>query len=158
MSFVLRNELNKYVEDVIPHSNRLTEIRLKGSAPTTIINCYAPQAASDEQTKTDFYDSLQKAIRKAPKKGPIVIIGDFNARLQEPDNEEESEWIGEHTFAKGSETTWQQTPEVEENRELLLNICRQYKMLPMNTRFPKPAHKLATWCKPGTKMGDTMDR
>ena len=42
-----------------------------------------------------------------------MVAGDFNARLQEPDNEEEEEWIGEHTFAKGQEVTWQQSEEVE---------------------------------------------
>ena len=47
---------------------------------------------------------------------------------------------------------------MEFNRELLLNTCRQFKLIAMNTRFQKAPQQLATWCKPGAKKGDPMDR
>ena len=46
-----------------------------------------------------------------------MVIGDFNSKVQEPDNEEETDWIGEHTFCAGDDTTWQQSEEVENNRK-----------------------------------------
>ena len=85
-------------------------------------------------------------------------MGDWNAKIQEADNEEEEQWIGNHTFDKGEETTWQQTLGVEENREGLLEICRTFGLIICNTQFQKPPKHLATWRTMGAKEGDPIDR
>ena len=61
-------------------------------------------------------------------------MGDWNAKVQEPENEEEEQWIGPHTFSKGDDTTWQQSEEVETNRESLLDICRRFNLILCNTQ------------------------
>ena len=81
-------------------------------------------------------------------------MGDFNARLQEPDNEEEAEWIGPHTYDRGK----QQSIEVENNKERPLDTCRQFNMIPTDSLFQKPPATLATWTKPGTQKEDPYDR
>ena len=85
------------------------EIRLRGSAPLTILNIYAPQSARPEEEKEEFYKAAREAIKNINKTGPYLIVGDFNARLQEAANEDEEEIIGKHTFAKGQPTTWHQS-------------------------------------------------
>ena len=47
---------------------------------------------------------------------------------------------------------------MENNRELLLDFCRTFKLRAMNTTFQKPPCKLATWKAMGTKTGDPYDR
>ena len=112
MAFVINNEHNKQIEDLKPHTSRIVELILRSSAPLTIVNVYAPQSGRPEEEKEQFYQQLKEVLSKTNKKGPILIIGDFNARLQEPEDEEEEEWIGEHTYAKGQPTTWQQSDEM----------------------------------------------
>ena len=78
MSFVVSNEFNKYILDVIPHSNIIVEIRLTGAAPLTLINVDAPQAHRAAEDKDKFYRELDEAIQKNTPKG--VVCG--NGRLQ----------------------------------------------------------------------------
>ena len=150
MAFIIKNAMAKHITDIIPHSNRITEMRIAGSAPVTILNIYAPQSGRTKEEKDAFHQELRNIIKKIPKKGPYLIIGDWNAKVQEADTEEEQQWIGEHTFCKGTETTWQQTEGVEENREALLEHCREFTLAICNTRFCKPDFKLATWRTMGT--------
>ena len=63
-----------------------------------------------------------------------------------------------NTFGKGTATPWSHMEGVEENREALLDLCREYNLTPSNTRFAKPPKKLATWRTMNTVKGDPMDR
>ena len=101
MAFVIRNEMAKYVTDIIPHSNRCTELRLHGAAPISILNIYAPQSGRPQEEKDQFYGKLQQIIKSIPKKGPYLLVGDWNAKVQEAETEEEEQWIGRHIFEFG---------------------------------------------------------
>ena len=90
MAFVVKNEINKYVDSVIPHSNRLAEIRIRGSVRLMLLNIYAPQSGKQEEEKKQFYAHMKRIISHINKKGPYIVMGDFNARLQEAEDEEES--------------------------------------------------------------------
>ena len=134
---VLKNTLNKFVQDVIPHNNRMLELRINGDLPVSIISIYAPQAGRPEEEKTTFYETLNEVIAKVPKKGPYIIMGDFNAKIQEPDNEEEEEGFGQFTFGKGTPATWTQSDEVESNREHMLLICKKMEASGNEHAVPK---------------------
>ena len=43
MAVVVTNKMHKYITDVIPHTNRMVELRLCGTTPVTILGIYAPQ-------------------------------------------------------------------------------------------------------------------
>ena len=158
VAWVISNKLNKYISDVIPHNSRVTELRIEGTAPIFLMNIYAPQSGRPKEEKEQFYQELRSLIKNIPNKWPFLLIGDWNAKLQEPDNEEEAQWIGGHTFDKGASTTWTQAEGTEENREALLDLCREFTLTPCNTRFPKPPHKLATWKAMSTTKENPWDR
>ena len=103
-----------------------------------MISVYAPQAGRPQEEKEVFYTALNKHIKNINKKGPYLIMGDWNARLQEAENEEEELWIGPHTFDRNNETTWQKSDEVSCNRELMLETCRTHNLVACNTKFEKP--------------------
>ena len=69
VAIVIRNDLGKYVEDVIPHSPRIAEIRLKGVAPISITTVYAPQSGRTVEEKEAFYKELREIIKQVPRKG-----------------------------------------------------------------------------------------
>ena len=51
MAIIIRNKMAKYLKDVIPHSNRMVEVRLEGTAPITILAIYAPQSGRATEEK-----------------------------------------------------------------------------------------------------------
>ena len=65
---VIANKWVKYIEDVIPHSNRIVELRMRASAPLTVLCLYAPQAGRPMSEKDDFYKLAAEAIKKITKK------------------------------------------------------------------------------------------
>ena len=47
-----------------------------------ILNTYVPQNARPEDERRDHFEKLQQAISQIARKGPFVVLGDFNSRLQ----------------------------------------------------------------------------
>ena len=56
------------------------QVQLKGRK-VTIIQCYAPTNAADEETKASFYEMLQATIDKAPHGDIKILMGDMNAKI-----------------------------------------------------------------------------
>ena len=42
MAYVIRNQMNKYIQDIIPHRNRMLQVRLKGTTTISLLTVYAP--------------------------------------------------------------------------------------------------------------------
>ena len=78
--------------------------------------------------------------------------------MQEAENEEETQWIGPHTFARNQGTTWQQSEEVEEHRRTANTTLQGQRLTAINTRFQKNDTKLVTWKAIGTRTGDPLCR
>ena len=119
---------------------------------------YAPQAGRPQSEKEASYEKLQEIIKHIPQKGPYDLAGEWNAKVQEYENEEEAIWIGKHTFCRSDDTTWQQSEEVEANREDFLQLCRTLSLTACNTKFEKQSNKLATWRAIGTTGDDPWTR
>ena len=91
------------------------------------------------------------------KQGARLLMGDFNARIQERLNETES-MIGIHTFCKDHTTLHSTSAGVIENRSLLLNFLSQHRMISSNTFFEKHDSKLFTYREMHTKKSDPHTR
>ena len=105
--------------------------------------------------KTKLYDKLKELYKKYKSKHIVHILGDFNARIQIKASEEEA-CIGKHTFNKNKITLESQTPEVEESRNLLIDLCQTTGTTIMNTQFQKPDSKLATYRKPNNQQTELL--
>ena len=70
------------------------------------------------------------------KKGPTIIIGDMNARIQIKNSSTE-ECIGEHTFYKQYTNLEEQIEGVAHSRQLLIEFCTKNNCKIMNTMFKK---------------------
>ena len=65
-------------------SSRLITIRLR-AVPfnITIVQAYAPTSQYDDSEIEEFYDQLQNVIDRTPKKGILVVQGDWNAKVDQ---------------------------------------------------------------------------
>ena len=62
-------------------SDRLIMARFNSKyVKLTLLTCYAPTEAVDEEEKDVFYDQLQSAIDAIPFHDVLLVIGDLNAR------------------------------------------------------------------------------
>ena len=65
-----------------PVSSRLITIRLRAIPfNITIVQVYAPTSDYDDNEIDEFYDQLQNVIGQTPKKGILVVQGDWNAKV-----------------------------------------------------------------------------
>ena len=63
-------------------TERLLKLQLQTSAGlVSLISAYAPTLTSASELKDRFYDDLSAAISKVLPQEPLLIFGDFNARV-----------------------------------------------------------------------------
>eukprot|EP00975_Prorocentrum_lima_P000250 51875-Prorocentrum_lima.AAC.1 len=97
VAFVLSDKAHRHLVDIEPISDRIQRLTLKSSVLITFINIYAPPALRPEEEKEVFYEKLSEVYRTWAPRGPTIIAGDWNARLQARLTEEE-QYLGIHFF------------------------------------------------------------
>ena len=122
-------------------------IVLKGTLEVTIIVVYMPQSDRPSEEKQKADEDLQKVIDKRKSKGPIYILGDWNARLTYPNSETEELVMGKHTMHNSTATMSRFTEAMRENRELMLECSITNTLQILNTMYRKPLTKTATYRK-----------
>ena len=84
-------------------TERLTSIRVNTvDGAITIINAYAPTLVSSSESKDQFYGQLDEIIKSSSKDEPLVLLGDFNARVGS-DHQSWPTCIGHHGIGKINE-------------------------------------------------------
>jgi hypothetical protein len=149
----IRNKLIPYLILVEHCSGRHMLAKFhKQQRDLVILGVYAPHALREVELKNDFYDTLDNLYNKHKQK-EMIILGDFNARIYHRD-EEDPNVFGDH-FLQYSETTLQNMAlGSKENRSLFLDFASKHNLNLVNTFFPNPIEKLATFREVGTKYDD----
>ena len=74
-----------------PVNDRIISARFKTTtAHVTIVQIYAPTLAASNQYIEEFYDQLQEELNSIPVSDRVMVIGDFNAKVGEREEGEES--------------------------------------------------------------------
>ena len=110
-------------------------LTLRGTPGASIIITYMPTADRPQSQKDTAYDKLENITRKRINKGPIYILGDFNARLIYPSTEEEELIMGKHTMHDNSETVDELADNVRDNRDQLITFCTTNELRVTNTMY-----------------------
>ena len=71
VGFVINNKYITYIEDVIPHTDRLIQIKLKGTCNINLINVYMPPANRTEEEKVEVYKKLDGIISRTKGNGRL---------------------------------------------------------------------------------------
>ena len=84
VGFLVHKDIVNTVMGYRPVSSRLITIRLR-AVPfnITIVQAYAPTSQYDDSEIEEFYDQLQNVIDRTPKKGILVVQGDWNAKVDQ---------------------------------------------------------------------------
>jgi len=157
-AIAIRKEWIQHIEDIEPINDNIIYITLKGHMPVTIIGVHMPQAGRETADKERAYKIVDQIIRKHKNKGPTIILGDFNARIQKARNREEKQYMGEHTFDKNNTNIYNRGEGVQENRELILDLCRKHNLVIGNTLFQKQEQNKATYREIGVDREAEMKR
>jgi exonuclease III len=149
VGFVIDNKYIKYIEDVIPHTERFIQLKLKGTCNINLINVYMPPAVSKiivtEEEKEIIYKKLDAITYKARGKGPTYILGDWNARMQAQQSKEESKVFGKWTLEPDKCKVHELSDAVKWNRRRCIQFCQKHKLFLANTNFKKIPGKTATF-------------
>ena len=101
----------------------MMEIILNNCGPDVhIINHYAPHSGSKPEEKDTHWDILRQHTEKITRRHPLYILGDTNARLRGPTNDDERKIMGDFTFGKGGDYVDQMTEDMIENRQYLVDF------------------------------------
>ena len=117
-----------------------------GAGEFSILIAHAPHNQYDEDTKRAFYDELHQLVARVETKGPFIIMGDFNARLQGRLHDEDV--LGPHLFGKGVSFIGGD----QDTRSHFLDLCFQNRLLVSNTWFQHSFSKQVTYKEPGTSV------
>ena len=103
---------------------------------TTIIQVYAPTSKKEADEDTEkFYEDLQSVLATLKDKDPIIIMGDFNAKVGEGQQKES----GLGPYGLGTRN---------ERGEQLLTFCQANNFVITNTQFPHHPRRRYTWISP----------
>ena len=146
VGFAVRNTLLRSINTPIEGNERILSLQLHSSTgPVNLISAYAPTLTSAAEAKDKFYDDLSTAIEKIPEQEPLLILGDFNARVGADHNS----WptcLGQ--FGTGR---------MNENGQRLLELCCHHSRCITNTFFAtKPQHRVS-WRHPRSKHWHQLD-
>ena len=154
-AIMVSSRLWHLVKDVRPICGRMMKAVVRTRPKMIIFSVYAPHAGHDVEIKEAFYSKLQDEMGRGGHRNSIlsVVGGDFNARVGEPRNEEESKVIGQfaHVLCTEGErgNATEEVENVEENRALFMNWAASANLRATNTMFEHDEGATTTYQAPG---------
>lgn len=141
----------KVVPSVIectPVSSRFITMRLSAQPfNISIIQVYAPTAASTEDEIDDFYEQLEDLIEKVPTNDYLILQGDFNAKVG-------TDYITRKWKGVVGEFGCGYT---NERGEMLVDFCNTHGLVLANTLGNHKLSRRTTWHSPGGMYHNQID-
>lgn len=97
------------------------------------VQAYAPTSAAPEAEMIIFYNDLNEAVEEISKCELTFVIGDFNAKIGQPENCDD-DVMGKFGFG-----------ERNHRGDRLLSFARSHQLFFANTMFEKKASRRFTW-------------
>ncbi len=110
----------------------------------SLFSCYSPTFRSDEPTRSGFWSAVQELSDSAP--GMCTYFGDFNARVGSSSALDPCSTLGPHGLGR-----------VNDMGLAMLAQCRAQNLRIMNTFFPGPLHRKASWFHPRGRNPGLLD-
>ena len=147
IGFVVHKSLKNAMTGVTHHGSRVAAMGLSlASGLLSIMSVYIPQSGRPVEEREGTFEVMAEVKKRLEAKGPVLILGDFNARLHAR-RAGEGDVLGKHIYGRGTGAL--DPPEIVPNRDLLVNFCREEGYKVANTWFRKPEAKKVTQRHPG---------
>ncbi|XP_067130454.1 craniofacial development protein 2-like [Centruroides vittatus] len=135
VAFAVHKQLANKVTSFTPISELIALLQLAGNKINlNLLQVYAPTADKDDQEIELFYDQLSNTLKPLKKHDITVILGDFNAKV---DQGKLQNIVGEHGLGTRNE-----------RGDRLIQFCQEAKCSIANTWFKLPPRRLYTWTSP----------
>ncbi len=140
----MKNTLTDSIEVGSSGTERFLTLRLNTSdGPANLLCVYAPTLMASSDIKDEFYNQLDDLIRQFPAQDPLIILGDFNARVGS-DHEAWPISVGHFGVDK-----------TNDNGQRLLETCSYHDLCVSTT---KPHHRVSwAWMHPRSKHWHQLD-
>ena len=147
VGFYIKKEIVPDVCEFEPISSRIARLRLATRwFKVTMIAAHAPTDVSADATKDEWYGQLQGVINRVPRHDPLIILGDWNAKIGR-DNAAFQGTTGTHSLH--TETT--------DNGLRMLTFAMQNGLIVGASFFQhKDIHK-ETWTSPDSRTTNQID-
>ena len=140
--------VNKRVQNAVLGCNlkndRMISVRFRGKPfNITVIQVYAPTTNAEEAEVERFFEDLQDFLELTPQKNVLLIIGDWNAKVE---RQETPGVTGK--FGLGVQ---------KEAGQRLIEFCQENALVIANTLFQQQKKRLYTWTSPDGQHRNQID-
>ncbi|GFO16493.1 craniofacial development protein 2-like protein [Plakobranchus ocellatus] len=144
VGIILDQEIGKSVKGYWPLSDRVLLLKIAGKpVDLNIIQAYAPTTTSSDEEIEKFYEELEMVETQCKSHEPMIIMGDFNAKVGE---DRIGNTAGPHGLGK-----------INERGERLVEWCQTHDLVVCNTWFEQPVRRKWTWKSPGDGSRNQID-
>ncbi|GFN78082.1 craniofacial development protein 2-like [Plakobranchus ocellatus] len=140
---IIDQTVTKAIKGYWALSDRVLLVKIAGKPDLNIIQVYAPTANSNDEDLDKFYNELDTAKTQCKSQDPLIIMGDFNAKVG---TEKVDDIVGKHGL--GIRT---------ERGEKLIEWCQTNNIIVGNTWFQQPPRRKWTWKSPGDETRNQID-
>lgn len=131
-----------------PVNERIMSIKIDASpVPINIVQVYAPTSTADDDIMETFYNELETCMDQVPKREPLIVLGDFNAKVGSTKNESGLRHIV-GLYGLGTRN---------DRGERLIQFAADNNLTIMNTVFKQHPRRLYTWTSPDGKHRNQID-
>jgi hypothetical protein len=146
VGLLLTKKASRSLMEWEPISERILKARFYSKfRKVSIIQCYAPTNAADQEAKTDFYEHLQNVLDGVPRRDIIIVLGDFNAKVG-GDNTGREIIMGREGLGT-----------INDNGEIFADFCLQNDLVIGGTVFPHRRIHKVTWVSPDARTENQID-
>ncbi|GFO43306.1 craniofacial development protein 2-like protein [Plakobranchus ocellatus] len=144
VGIIVDQTVTKAIKGYWALSDRVLLVKFAGKpVDLNIIQVYAPTANSNDEDLDKFYNELDTAKTQCKSQDPLIIMGDFNAKVGA---EKVDDIVGKHGLGIRNE-----------RGEKLIEWCQTNNIIVGNTWFQQPPRRKWTWKSPGDETRNQID-
>ncbi|XP_059221695.1 craniofacial development protein 2-like [Stomoxys calcitrans] len=142
-----KKEPKKKRQNVKLYNERIVTARLNSKfRKISIVQYYAPTEPNDDETKDQFYSQLDSVTRSLPKGEIRLVIGDFNAKVGNNNNNLQS-IMGMQGLGRT----------MNDNGDRLVDFCARNRLFILLEAQNSPTYTKYTWESPDRNTLNQID-
>ncbi|XP_071575272.1 craniofacial development protein 2-like [Temnothorax nylanderi] len=147
VAFLVSRRIAQTVHSYEPINDRIIKITLAARPRNLhLIQVYMPTGDAPDEEIESIYGEVEDLLRNIPSKEPVVIIGDFNAKVGKV--EEAHLRVTGGAFGLGVRN---------ERGERFIQFAVENDLAIMNTMFQHHPRRLSTWISPNKEYRNQID-